>query len=64
MPEIIVTAGSEESSGPVVLRERVTADNIELDHYASQLIDRLRWAVNDATDGHGDEADTSELRAA
>jgi hypothetical protein len=50
MPEIIVKAGSErDEQAAVLLRERITADVMEGDHYAAQLIDRLRWAVLDAT---------------
>ena len=49
MPEIIVVADELDESAPVLLRERVTVDNMEFDHYADQLVDRLRWAVQDAT---------------
>ena len=50
MPEIIVTAEAEqEGDAAVVLRERVTPRNLESDHYAEQLIERIGWAVVDAT---------------
>lgn len=52
MPHIIVTAdrtdGREE--GPVMLRERVTATDLESDHFAIQLLERLGWAVGDAAE--------------
>lgn len=51
MPEIIVRAESErDDQAEVLLRERVTADNMEIEHYAHQLIERIGWAVADATE--------------
>lgn len=32
----------------MTLSERVTVPDFESEHFASQLIDRLRWAVGDA----------------
>lgn len=49
MPEIIVTAVTpDRSSEEVMLRERVTVDDFESAHFASQLVERLGWAVDDA----------------
>ena len=48
MPEIIVTAGARHDEQPVVLRERITARDLESDHFAAQLVERLGWAVVDA----------------
>lgn len=50
MPEIIVTAGhaAERGEGAVMLRERVNVSDFESDHFASQLLQRLGWAVGDA----------------
>ena len=62
MPEIIVVADELEESAPVLLRERVTVDNMEFDHYAHQLVDRLRWDVQDATATN--DADESQTRRA
>lgn len=49
MPEIIVKAGvRQEQHGPVLLRERVTVRDLESDHFAAQLVERVGWAVLDA----------------
>jgi hypothetical protein len=51
MPEIIVRAEPEQGDeAAVVLRERVTQRNLESDHYAGQLIERIGWAVLDASE--------------
>jgi hypothetical protein len=50
MPQIIVTADRSHDRGeaPVMLRERVSASDLESAHFARQLLERLGWAVNDA----------------
>ncbi len=50
MPQIIVTAdrNDERGEGAVLLRERVNVADFESDHFASQLVERLGWAVSDA----------------
>lgn len=50
MPQIIVTADSstEDGTGPVTHRERVTERDFESGHFAAQLVERLGWAVGDA----------------
>jgi hypothetical protein len=51
MFEIIVKADPDEGGdGAVVLRERVTPRNLESEHYAGQLIERIEWAVVDASE--------------
>ena len=52
MPHIIVTADETIETGehPVMLRERVTCADFESSHFASQLVERLRWAVGDAAE--------------
>jgi hypothetical protein len=51
MPHIIVTAGDAlETGSHVLLRERVSAADFESDHFATQLVERLGWAVGDATE--------------
>jgi hypothetical protein len=52
MPQIIVTADqpTEYDDTPVLLRERVNVTDFESDHFASQLVERLGWAVSDADD--------------
>jgi hypothetical protein len=51
MFEIIVKAEpGQGGDGTVVLRERVTPRNLESKHYAGQLIERIEWAVVDASE--------------
>jgi hypothetical protein len=50
MPQIIVTA-DEQTDGaepPIMFRERVNVSDFESNHFASQLVERLGWAVGDA----------------
>jgi hypothetical protein len=51
MPQIIVTAESADELGDtaVMLRERVNATDFESDRFATNLLERLGWAVEDAT---------------
>lgn len=51
MPQIIVAAGSTDDLGEttVLLRERVSATDFESDRFAANLLERLGWAVEDAT---------------
>jgi hypothetical protein len=57
MPQIIVTADreNEEAKGAVMLRERINVSDLESDHFAARLVERLGWAVSDA---HEAEQDT------
>lgn len=50
MPQIIVLADSARPLGEaaVMLRERVSVTDLESDHFAAQLVERLGWAVGDA----------------
>jgi hypothetical protein len=50
MPQIIVTADkpNDEGQPPVMFRERVNVSDFESKHFASQLVERLGWAVGDA----------------
>jgi hypothetical protein len=52
MPQIIVTAGAADGveAGTVMLRERVNAADFESDRFAANLLERLGWAVGDATE--------------
>jgi hypothetical protein len=52
MPQIIVTAGSGGrgvEDRTVMLRERVSATDFESERFATNLLERLGWAVEDAT---------------
>jgi hypothetical protein len=51
MPRIIVQAESGDiREAPVLLTERVRPSDFESDHFSSQLIERVGWAVLDAED--------------
>ena len=52
MPQIIVTAGpaGKQDGSEVMLRERVTAADFESERFAANLVERLGWAVLDATE--------------
>jgi hypothetical protein len=57
MPQIIVVADStEEAEGAVMFRERINPADLESQHFAARLIERLGWAVEDA---HRAELDTA-----
>lgn len=56
MPQIFVTAdGATDRGGPVMLRERVNAADFESDRFAANLVERLGWAVLDATEAERDD---------
>jgi len=50
MPQIIVTADKQDKKddAAVLLRERINVSDLDSDHYAAQLVERLGWAVSDA----------------
>jgi hypothetical protein len=50
MPQIIVATdrGAAFGQGAVTFRERVNVADLESEHYAAQLLERLGWAVEDA----------------
>jgi hypothetical protein len=52
MPQIIVRADRRDrhGEGPVMLKERVNVSDFESDHFAAQLVERLGWAVSDASE--------------
>jgi hypothetical protein len=52
MPQIIVTAGPTDQQGQaaVTLRERVSPADFESERFAANLVERLGWAVVDATE--------------
>jgi hypothetical protein len=51
MPQIIVTADQADvlKQDAVTLRERVNATDFESERFAVNLLERLGWAVEDAT---------------
>ncbi|HET9719404.1 MAG TPA: hypothetical protein VFP55_04945 [Solirubrobacteraceae bacterium] len=52
MPHIIVVADTHHSpeQDAVMLRERISASDLESQHFATHLLERLEWAVGDAHD--------------
>lgn len=49
MPWIIVATEEQAADrNTALLRERVSLDDFESDHYCAQLVERLGWAVLDA----------------
>lgn len=50
MPQIIVTADTSSKGGgeAVMFTERVSVRDFESDHFQSQLVERIGWAVGDA----------------
>lgn len=52
MPQIIVTAGAstDRADGTVMLRERVNASDFESERFTTNLLERLGWAIEDATE--------------
>lgn len=60
MPQIIVTADHAHDQDPdgVMLRERVNVEDFESERFAANLIERLGWAVVDATEVEFSPAET------
>jgi hypothetical protein len=46
MPRVLVT--TDDSSRQVLSDEEVNAEHRDTDHSAGQLIERLRWGIQDA----------------
>ncbi len=66
MPQIIVVADrpNGRGEGPVMLNERVSAADFESKHFAALLVERLGWAVDDASAAEEETAGGRESRAA
>lgn len=62
MPQIIVTADGPSADGErvVMFTERVSVSDFQSDHFQTQLVERLGWAVGDA---HAVEDRSLELEA-
>jgi hypothetical protein len=65
MPQIIVTAGESPpaSDATIVWRERVTTADFESERFAANLVERLGWAVRDATEEERQPADEQVAEA-
>jgi hypothetical protein len=73
MPQIIVVTDSPSSAGEVMYRERVASSDLSSEHFSGQLVERVRWAVQDADqeedraarlESAGDRAPRARVRAA
>jgi hypothetical protein len=66
MPQIIVVADTpgEGGAAQVMFRERVTRRDFDSGHFATQLAERLGWAVGDAhAVEHTEQAKRTEAAA-
>jgi hypothetical protein len=51
MPQILViTDSADASAGTVVYRERISIADLRSDQFSGQLVERVSWAVGDASD--------------
>jgi hypothetical protein len=52
MAQIIVAGDGQEGFGEAAetLRERITPEDLESEHFAEQLMERVGWAVHDAVE--------------
>ncbi len=63
MPEIIVRAQpGQDGETPVLMQELVTETNLRSGHYAEQLVERIGWAVVDATEAQRGDGPTRQER--
>ena len=65
MPQIVVLADPARHEGEqaVTLRERVSVADLESDHFARRLVERLGWAVGDADEMERDADPNGALQA-
>ncbi|HXP98743.1 MAG TPA: hypothetical protein VN845_01615 [Solirubrobacteraceae bacterium] len=59
MPRIIVTTDPSPlpAGAPVWLDEHVQSVHLSSDHAAAQFVERVAWAISDAEDADGQQAD-------
>lgn len=50
MPQIIVRTSADNAAGAVTLQERVAGSDLNSDHFAGRLVERIGWALSDAED--------------
>ena len=48
MPHVLVVTDPGEDASTVVYRERVASTDLESPHFSGQLVERVRWGVQDA----------------
>ena len=56
MPNVMVVADTATGAGAVFLAERLTAVQLDDAHFAAQLVERLKWAGEDAEQAERDAA--------
>jgi hypothetical protein len=49
MPQILVVTDPHSDDQTVVYRERISAVDLESKHFSGQLVERVGWAVSDAS---------------
>jgi len=50
MPQILVVADvNDDDADAVVYREGINSSDLESDHFSGQLVERVGWAILDAT---------------
>lgn len=50
MPQILVVTDSQNDDGStVVYRERISTTDLKSTHFSGQLVERVGWAVDDAS---------------
>lgn len=49
MPQILVVTDPHSDDQTVVYRERVSAADLESKYFSGQLVERVGWAVSDAS---------------
>lgn len=61
MPQIIVTAtrARDSKQGTEMFRERVSPSDFESPHFQAQLVERIGWAVGDASLAEQDSRTTA-----
>jgi hypothetical protein len=64
MPQILVVTDSvDASAGTVVYRERISIADLRSEHFSGQLVERVGWAVGDASDLERQDRHVHHIRA-
>jgi hypothetical protein len=64
MPQIlVVTDSADASASTVVYRERISIADLRSDHFSGQLVERVGWAVDDASDLERKDLHVSHIAA-
>jgi hypothetical protein len=64
MPQIlVVTDSADANASTVVYRERVSIVDLRSDHFSGQLVERVGWAVGDASDLEREDRHVHHIKA-